>query len=236
LRPPASAPPRGAGPQAESVNSFLTDFDADDFDDEEDLSSDFDLALEEEDLDEAEAEEAPPSGGQREGRGGSPPSRRSRGVPRSGRSAPRKAAPKPGGPAGARKPGVVQRLLGLFRRPAKDKAAATPVDRAAFRDRARAVLLRLQSVTEGAPARLAALRAVLDDLEALFEALVTAGERDPAAERLGEVALRVRRLLGAAAAPEADVQAAWADAVAALEGWLALADPPAAPPREGFWK
>lgn len=53
----------------------------------------------------------------------------------------------------------------------------------------------------------------------------------------------MRQLLGVVAPPEADVQAAWAEVVRAVEGWLTLADLPAAPPapppagrREGFWK
>jgi hypothetical protein len=88
------------------------------------------------------------------------------------------------GGGGERKPrprrekDLLQRLLDLFRRGDEEPAE---YDRAAFRDRGRDLLRRLQAVTAtDALTRLGILRGLIDDLETFFKDLVSAGEREPA--------------------------------------------------------
>jgi Ca-activated chloride channel family protein len=128
--------------------------------------------------------------------------------------------------------GLLSRLLGLFRRKGKP---ASLLARAPYRSRAETLLQRLQDAT---PARLDLLRGVLDDLEALFKDLVSAGDRDPSVEELGQVVVRARELLEAAQPSEAAAAPLCQQAVDALTIWLNLTPPadPSAERREGFWK
>jgi hypothetical protein len=115
-------------------------------------------------------------------------------------------------------------------------AAPGAFDRTAFRRRAEELKAGLEAALAGQPAGLlAALRGALGGLEALFNDLVAAGDRDPAVERLGRLLLQARALL-AGADPQGPAAAALCrDLAEALRQWLAL---PAAPPErgEGFWK
>jgi Ca-activated chloride channel family protein len=130
--------------------------------------------------------------------------------------------------AGGGGPGLLSRLLGLFRR--KSKGAVPVIDRAAYRPRAEALLLRLQA---DAPPPLDRLRGVVDELEVLFRDLTMAGDRDASVEELGQVVVRARALLAQAQPGEADAEALCQRAVSGLTSWLGLT-PPAA--REEFWK
>jgi hypothetical protein len=135
----------------------------------------------------------------------------------------------------ARRPrGLIGRLLDLFGRDRTDEPA--PSDRAAFRPRAEDLLRRLQAAPPDAPGRLALLRTLVDELEALFKDLVSAGDHELAVARLGRVLVEARTLLKAARAEEADVNALWGQLGSALQGWLALTDPGGAAQREPFWK
>ncbi len=142
-----------------------------------------------------------------------------------------------------RGPGVVQRLLDLFRgRGKKAKKATVPaIDRTPYRRRVADLLREVQGVSGGdAAAQLAVLRAVIDRIEKIFEDLVAAGDRHPVVQRLGEVVLAMRAFLAETAPPDVAVRSLWGRTEAALRDWLALVpEPPATPPqpqREGFWK
>jgi Ca-activated chloride channel family protein len=157
-----------------------------------------------------------------------PPSRR---ATRSAKASP----PAPGGkmPKDAEAGGLLAPLLRLFRRRGKGKAPA--FDHAPFRPRVEDLLRRLQA---GAAAPLDLLRALLDELEALFKDLVAAGDRDPAVGRLGQAVVDARALLGQARPDEARAAALCQVAVDALTDWLNLPPPPTSAEgrREGFWK
>jgi Ca-activated chloride channel family protein len=139
--------------------------------------------------------------------------------------------------------GIVRGLLNLFGGGRKKvKKAITIVDRVPYRQRAAGLLRELQGGGGDAAARLAVLRAAIDRLEALFQELVTAGDRDPSVQRLGEAVLTAQALLAESCPGEAAVLNTWQRLEAALQPWLTLvpgasaAPTPPAAPREGFWK
>src|SRR5262249_21376542 len=139
--------------------------------------------------------------------------------------------------------GVIQGLLGLFRRrPKKGKKAASPpaIDRTLFRQRAADLLRQVQTGTNpSVPVVFATLAAVVSALEKLFEDLVAAGDRDNLVERLGRVVLEIRALLAEANPVESAIREVHSRAEAVLRDWLALVPEPPTPPeqsRDKFWK
>jgi hypothetical protein len=82
--------------------------------------------------------------------------------------------------------------------------------------------------------RLAVLRSLVEKLAELFTDLVSAGDRHPATQQLGEVLLKLRSLLGNTVPDEAQVHDLYAKTETALRSWLAIGT--TAAPREGFWK
>jgi hypothetical protein len=145
---------------------------------------------------------------------------------------------KKGDSADDRRPGLIQRLLGLLRGD-KRRAKAPVLDREPYRQRVADLLQALRSCpTADAATRLGVLRSLFPKLEALFKDLAAAGDRHPSVKRLGEVLLRVQALLAEPRPAEATVQDLWLQTEAALQDWLASvpAAQPAPLPKEGFWK
>jgi hypothetical protein len=129
---------------------------------------------------------------------------------------------------------LLDRLLNLFRggKKGKSKAAPKPADAAPYRQRLADALQKMRQTAADAAARLAALRELAPTLEAVFTEWTTAGGRDDALRRLGEVAVELRALPPAPA--DAAVHALWTRTETAVQECLALAGGEA--PREGFWK
>jgi Ca-activated chloride channel family protein len=148
----------------------------------------------------------------------------------------RREAPKAKS-AAAKGPGLLQRLLDLFRGgPKKDKAGAPPaaIDREPYRRRLADVLRQMEQAPADAAARLAALRSLAPTLEEVFTQWTQAGERDDAVRRLGEVVVALQALLAEAKPADAAVGALWTKTEGVLRECLTLAG--GTPGREGFWK
>jgi Ca-activated chloride channel family protein len=136
-------------------------------------------------------------------------------------------------------PGLIQRLLGLFRPRRKGKKSAQPptMDRQSYRQRVRDLLQSLQAApVADASARLAALRGQAAQLEALFKDLVSAGDRDSSVKELGEAVLRLHTLLSQSQPAETEILAVWSQIENCLQRWLALGETTESTRREGFWK
>jgi hypothetical protein len=134
--------------------------------------------------------------------------------------------------------GFLQRLLALFAgRPKAASDGLASFDRAPYRQRALDLLNGLQSSATADPsAKLAVLRNLAAKVEELFKALVTAGDRDPAVQALGELVLRLHTLLAVSQPAQTDILDLWTQLETGLKRWLALSEAPQAPAREGFWK
>jgi Ca-activated chloride channel family protein len=185
-------------------------------------TKDFDLSLGDADFDDELCEELEEETQVRESRSAAP--RRPR-----GRKPQRKT--KDWGP------GLIQRLLSLFRGQKNTASAPSAIDRAPYRQRALDLLQSLQSSTStDVPTRLAVLRSLVGKLEELFKALVAAGDRDPSVKAMGEAMLQLQTLLGQSQLVEAEVLDVWTQIENCLQRWLALGETTESPRREGFWK
>jgi Ca-activated chloride channel family protein len=136
--------------------------------------------------------------------------------------------------------GIWQRLLTLFGLGQHATHPTRAPDRAAFRGRVEALLVRLQTQASDTQTRRALLQATAADLEALFRDLVAAGDRHESVERLGTHLASLKPLLIEASPQPSTIDQHHLAIVGALRDWLALGDPAGgAKPsgrREGFWK
>jgi Ca-activated chloride channel family protein len=129
--------------------------------------------------------------------------------------------------------GLLQSLLNLYGGKKDKKRGAPAVDRDPYRQRLTDALQVIrQHPTSDAGSRLDVLRALTPTLEAVFTEWTTAGERNAAVKKLGELAVALHALL-AAPAPAA-VNQLWTQTEAVLVDCLALCGAPVS--REGFWK
>lgn len=129
---------------------------------------------------------------------------------------------------------MLQRLLDLFRGKQDKAKSATPTDREPSRQRLADALqaIRRHTATDAA-SRLGVLRTLTPTLEAVFTEWTTAGERDEAVRKLGELVMALR----ATAAPsDAEVNDLWTRTEAVLQACLTLCGASTATARVGFWK
>ncbi len=154
--------------------------------------------------------------------------------------APRRSAQRvmraPHGPQSSETPGLLQRLLDLFRAK-KGKARIPTVNREPYRQRLADALQAIrQHPTTDAGSRLDVLRALAPTLEAVFTEWTQAGERDDALRDLGELVVAVKALLAQANPADKAVADLWARTEAAVQACLTLCGGSPAAAREGFWK
>ena len=139
----------------------------------------------------------------------------------------------------AKGPGLLQRLLDLFRGKKGKAQMPTTTDREPYRQRLADALQAIrQHPTSDAGSRLDMLRALAPTLEAVFTEWTQAGERDEAVRKLGELVMALQALLAEAKPADKAVNEMWTGTETAVQACLTLCGgPPAATtPREGFWK
>lgn len=141
-------------------------------------------------------------------------------------------------PIQARRTGWIGRLLRAFTRGRRASTFPEEVDRTPLQPR---VLDLLQAMSPGAAsdpaARLALLRSLASRFEQLFKDLVTAGDRHPSVQHLGEALVQLQALLTVAHPVDALVYEVWGHIEKSLRDWLTAVVPVGTPgPREGFWK
>jgi Ca-activated chloride channel family protein len=132
--------------------------------------------------------------------------------------------------------GLVSRLFGAIfggREKQKDASAKSlrMLDRSACRPHAEDLLGRLRAADHST--HLAALEAVVDDLERLVQALTRAGDKDRSVEKLVALSAIVHKLLAEQTKDGAVVDACYNDLIQALEEWLKQEPTPSG---ETFWK
>ena len=127
--------------------------------------------------------------------------------------------------------------LPCLRTQGRKKARHAAIDRTPHRQQALDLLQALQgSQASDASAKLAVLWSLAGKLEALFQNLVGAGDRDPSVEEMGKVLLRLHALLSESQPAETDILDVWTQIDNCLQCWVALTDATESPRREGFWK
>jgi Ca-activated chloride channel family protein len=129
---------------------------------------------------------------------------------------------------------LLRGLLNLLRSGQQGQQPTPAIDRTAYGQRAADLLREMEANAGRAPAGLlAALRTLSLRLGLLFCELVTAGDRHPSLQRLGEALVALEAL---PLAPDiAVIHDLWSRIESALREWLALLPQPPAR-REGFWK